>query len=219
MSNQFANNTMKPRFIITARPVCFVREVTLLTPRIDISRVRTDEFYMPVYTAISDGDIRLADEYISELQAQGVDKFAESVQWAFEALVDFGFGGLGPEILEGLIELCREFAVKLRCPDKRSHNDWPGAQDKSTAALSCDGKNNVMNKIEQYRLIVSMLTEIGGQSPGIRVSQKQLAAITAAADSVCAAFNEPDMCDNCSDKLRGGCLPTCTAYGKGNGNA
>ncbi len=76
-----------------------------------------------------------------------------------------------------------------------------------------------MNKIEQYRLIVSILTEIGGQSPGIQVSQKQLAAITAAADSICAAFNMSDLCGSCSDKLRGGCLPTCTAYGKENGNA
>lgn len=219
MSNNSTDAMKQPKFVFTAQPVCFVREVTPLTPQIDISRVRTDEFCMPVYAGISGDEIHLADECISELQAQGVDKFAESVQWAFEALVDFGFGGLGPEILEGLIGLCREFAETLRCPDKRSHNDWPGAQDKSTAALSCDGKNNVMNKIEQYRLIVSMLTEIGGQSPGIQVSQKQLAAVTAAADSVCAAFNEPDMCDNCSDKLRGGCLPTCAAYSKGNNHA
>ena len=76
-----------------------------------------------------------------------------------------------------------------------------------------------MNKIEQYRLIVSILTEIGGQSPGIQVSQKQLAAVTAAADSVCAAFNEPDMCDSCSDKLRDGCLPTCAAYSKEDNHA
>lgn len=219
MSNNSTDAMKKPKFVFTAKPVCFVREATPLTPQIDISRIRTDEFCMPVYADIIDDDIRLTNEYIAELQAQGVDKFAESVQWAFEALVDFGFSGLGPEILEGIIGLCREFAEKLRCPDKRSHNDWPGAQDKSTAAPLCDGKDNTMNKIEQYRLIVSILTEIGGQSPGIQVSQKQLAAVTAAANSVCAAFNEPDMCDSCSDKLRGGCLPTCAAYSKGGNHA
>lgn len=119
MSNNSTDTMKQPEFVFTAQPVCFVRAVTPLTTQIDISRVRTDEFCMPVYAAISDDDIRLKDEYIAELQAQGVDK---------------------------------------------------------------------------------------------------LAAVTAAADSVCAAFNEPDMCDSCSDKLRGGCQPTCNQYQVSNGH-
>lgn len=76
-----------------------------------------------------------------------------------------------------------------------------------------------MSRINQIRLVASVCREIAGQCPGIKISQKQLAAVTTAANSVCAAFNEPDMCDNCSDKLRGGCLPTCTAYSKGGNHA
>ncbi|MET4859240.1 hypothetical protein [Morganella morganii] len=76
-----------------------------------------------------------------------------------------------------------------------------------------------MSRINQIRLVASVCREIAGQYPGIKISQKQLAAVTAAANSVCAAFNEPDMCDNCSDKLRGGCLPTCTAYSRENNHA
>lgn len=76
-----------------------------------------------------------------------------------------------------------------------------------------------MSRINQIRLVASVCREIAGQCPGIKISQKQLAAVTAAANSVCAAFNEPDMCDSCSDKLRGGCLPACAAYSKGNNHA
>ncbi|HCR3556831.1 TPA: hypothetical protein ON737_002903 [Morganella morganii] len=35
---------------------------------------------------------------------------------------------------------------------------------------------------------------------------------------VCPPFNEHDMCDNCNDKLRGGCLPTCNQYPGRNGH-
>ncbi|HAT1513815.1 TPA: hypothetical protein PC505_000238 [Morganella morganii] len=76
-----------------------------------------------------------------------------------------------------------------------------------------------MSRINQIRLVASVCREIAGQYPGIKISQKQLAAISAAANSVCAAFNEPDMCDSCSDKLRGGCLPTCAAYSRENNHA
>ncbi|MEQ5119522.1 hypothetical protein [Morganella morganii] len=69
-----------------------------------------------------------------------------------------------------------------------------------------------MNKINQIRLIAAICNEIAGQYPGIKISQKQLAVVTTAANAVCAAFYESDMCDNCSDKLRGGCLPTCSQY-------
>ncbi|MBW5405305.1 hypothetical protein AAZR23_12035 [Morganella sp. Je.2.23] len=75
-----------------------------------------------------------------------------------------------------------------------------------------------MSRINQIRLVASVCREIAGQCPGIKISQKQLAAVTAAADSICAAFNEPDMCDSCSDKLRGGCQPTCNQYQGSNGH-
>ncbi|HGN0093224.1 TPA: hypothetical protein ACKRHO_002301 [Morganella morganii] len=69
-----------------------------------------------------------------------------------------------------------------------------------------------MVKIKQIGLVSAVCIEIANQHHGIKLSQKQLAVIVSAADSVCAAFNEPDMCDNCNDKLRGGCLPTCNQY-------
>ena len=69
-----------------------------------------------------------------------------------------------------------------------------------------------MVNIKDIGLVSAICVEIANQHHGIKLGKKQLAVITSAADSVCAAFNEPDMCDNCNDKLRGGCLPTCNQY-------
>lgn len=75
-----------------------------------------------------------------------------------------------------------------------------------------------MVKIKQIGLVSAVCIEIANQRHGIMLSQNQLAVIVSAVDSVCAAFNEPDMCDNCNDKLRGGCLPTCNQYPGRNGH-
>ncbi|MGJ3350207.1 hypothetical protein AAZR23_12030 [Morganella sp. Je.2.23] len=93
-----------------------MRAVTPLTPQIDISRVRTDEFCMPVYAAISDDDIRLKDEYIAELQAQGVDKLADSIQDIYDALMKYHCNNDILITLRGEISRCRLFAEKLRSP-------------------------------------------------------------------------------------------------------
>lgn len=69
-----------------------------------------------------------------------------------------------------------------------------------------------MVNIKQIGLVSAICVEIANQHPGTKLSQKQLSAVTSAADTVCAAFNAPDMCGNCNDKLRGGCLPTCNQY-------
>lgn len=172
MSNQFANNAMKPRFIIAARPVFFVRPVTLLTPQIDISNTLTREFCEPVYAAISDDDIQLTDGFIAELQAQGVDKLADSIQDIYDALTEYHCDGGILMTLSGEISRCRSFAAKLRSP--------------SVQFCDCD---NCTRTTSTNALCESVMT------------------------------GHTHLCDSCSDKLRGGCLPTCAAYSKGNNHA
>ncbi len=116
MDNNSTDAMKQPKFVFTAQPVCFVRGLTPLTPQIDISRVRTDEFCMPVYAAISDDDIRLTDGFIAELQAQGVDKLADSIQDIYDALTEYHCDGGILMTLRGEISRCRSFAEKLRSP-------------------------------------------------------------------------------------------------------
>ncbi|HEI7976451.1 TPA: hypothetical protein SLC29_002295 [Morganella morganii] len=141
-----------------AKPVCFVREATPLTPQIDISRVWTDEFCMPVYAAISEDDIQLTNEYIAELQAQGVDKLADSIQDIYDGLLEHSYSGNIIATLLSEIGRCRSFAARLRNPSVLLH-------------------------------------------------------------SYCCAASTNALCDNCSDQFRGGCLPTCAAYSKGDNHA
>lgn len=114
MNNNSTNAMKQPEFVFTAKQVCFVREVTPLTPQIDISRVRTDEFCIPVYAAISDDDIRLTDEYIAELQAQGVDKLADAIRDIHNGLTDNGYDNDIIAALLSEIRRCRTFASRLR---------------------------------------------------------------------------------------------------------
>lgn len=116
MSNNSTDAMKTPEFVFTAKPVCFVREATPLTPQIDISRVRTDEFCMPVYADISDDDIRLTNEYIAELQAQGVDKLADSIRDIHDGLIDNGYDNDIIMILRNEIRRCLFFAERLRKP-------------------------------------------------------------------------------------------------------
>lgn len=116
MSNNSTDAMKTPKFVFTAKPVCFVREATPLTPQIDISRVRTDEFCMPVYADIIDDDIRLTDGFIAELQAQGVDKLADSIQDIYDALMKYHCNNDILITLRSEISRCRSFAEKLRSP-------------------------------------------------------------------------------------------------------
>ncbi|ELB3891381.1 hypothetical protein Q4R84_01995 [Morganella morganii] len=74
-------------------------------------------------------------------------------------------------------------------------------------------------RINQIGLVSAISIEIANQHNGIKISQSQLNAIIQAANSVVAAFDEPNLCSSCNDWPRGGCLPTCTAYDKGNRHA
>ncbi|HAS8353668.1 TPA: hypothetical protein I7721_21575 [Vibrio vulnificus] len=122
MNNNSTDAMKQPKFVFTAKPVCFVREVTPLTPQIDISRIRTDEFCMPVYAAISDDDIRLTDEYIAELQAQGVDKLADAIQDIYDGLLEHSYSGNIIATLLSEIGRCRSFAARLRNPSALLHS-------------------------------------------------------------------------------------------------
>lgn len=67
-------------------------------------------------------------------------------------------------------------------------------------------------RINQIGLVSAISIEIANQHSGIKISQSQLHAIIQAANSVVAAFDEPNLCSNCNDWPRGGCLPTCNQY-------
>ncbi|HHV7359435.1 TPA: hypothetical protein ACUNBO_002085 [Morganella morganii] len=117
MNNNSSNAMKQPKFVITAQPVCYVRPVTALTPQIDISRIRTGAFCEPVFATISDDDIRPTEAYIAELQAQGVDKLADSIQDIYDALTEYHCDtGILTITLRDEINRCRSFAEKLRSP-------------------------------------------------------------------------------------------------------
>lgn len=67
-------------------------------------------------------------------------------------------------------------------------------------------------RINQIGLVSAISIEIANQHNGIKINKSQLNAITQAANSVVAAFDEPDLCNSCNDWPRGGCLPTCSQY-------
>ncbi|PHM49371.1 hypothetical protein [Xenorhabdus miraniensis] len=74
-----------------------------------------------------------------------------------------------------------------------------------------------MIKIKQLALVVAITKELDNQQPSITINQEQFNAIVAAADAICAAFDQPEtpernLCDNCNDWPRGGCQPGCVAY-------
>ncbi|WP_340617210.1 hypothetical protein [Xenorhabdus entomophaga] len=74
-----------------------------------------------------------------------------------------------------------------------------------------------MSKVQQISLVVAITKELGNQQPGITINQTQLNIIIAAANTICAAFEQPEipernLCDSCNDWPRGGCQPGCVAY-------
>ncbi|MEQ1967386.1 hypothetical protein ABLA30_10230 [Xenorhabdus nematophila] len=71
--------------------------------------------------------------------------------------------------------------------------------------------------IKQLSLVAAIAKELSHQQPGITINQEQLNTLIAAANSICAAFEQPktsgrDLCDNCNDWPRGGCHSGCVAY-------
>lgn len=86
MRNTSDSNMINQKFIVTAHPICYVKPFTPLTPQIDISRNRTDEFCEPIFRSLSDEDVQLSNEYVRELQAQGVDKLVNALQDALNLL-------------------------------------------------------------------------------------------------------------------------------------
>ncbi|MDC9620114.1 hypothetical protein PSI22_00350 [Xenorhabdus sp. XENO-7] len=73
--------------------------------------------------------------------------------------------------------------------------------------------------IKQLSLVAAISKELSNQQPGITISQAQLAAIIAAANDICAAFEPPEtparnLCNSCNDWQRGGCHSGCVAYDK-----
>ncbi|ENS5447403.1 hypothetical protein ACE1QC_002265 [Morganella morganii] len=141
MNNNSTDAIKQPKFIITAQPVCFIRPVTPLTNQIDIARRPTNEFSEPVFATISDDDIRLTDECIAELQAQGVDKLADAIQDIYDGLLEHSYSGSIIATLLSEIGRCRSFAARLRNPSVLLHSYSCAA---STCAL-CD------NCSEQFR--------------------------------------------------------------------
>ncbi|HCR3993458.1 TPA: hypothetical protein OOF55_002723 [Morganella morganii] len=122
MSNNSTDAMKQSKFIITAQPVCFIRPVTTLTNQIDIARRPTNEFSEPVFATISDDDIRLTDEYIAELQAQGVDKLADAIQDIYDGLLEHSYSGNIIATLLSEIGRCRTFASRLRNPSALLHS-------------------------------------------------------------------------------------------------
>ncbi|HEQ1859965.1 TPA: hypothetical protein VEO38_003551 [Providencia alcalifaciens] len=142
MSNSQAstNNIIQPKFIITATPVCYVRPFTPLTPQIDVSRERSSEFCEPLFIALSTDDIQLSNDYIRELQAQGVDKLAESLQSILDSLPDRDYMEKVKSALRDEIFNCRDFAKEFRNHIAKSNlcngcNDWMRGGCSSTCSV------------------------------------------------------------------------------------
>ncbi|AXH61296.1 hypothetical protein [Providencia huaxiensis] len=76
-----------------------------------------------------------------------------------------------------------------------------------------------MSKIKQLGLVSAISFEIGNQNPNQTINSIQLSAITQAANMICAAFEEKNLCDSCNDWPRGGCSSICSGYGKENNHA
>ncbi|KLU14797.1 MULTISPECIES: hypothetical protein [Xenorhabdus] len=49
-----------------------------------------------------------------------------------------------------------------------------------------------MSKLQQISLVAAIATELGNQQPGITINQEQLNTIITAANTICAAFEQPE---------------------------
>lgn len=129
MTNLSTRSMKQPNFVITAKPVCFVKPYQPVSETISISRHGDKQHTSPLYIALSDEDIQLSDDYQRELQAQGVDKLADALQDSLAALEECHYTGVITQTIEDEISRCRDFAERLRHPIVSSClcdscNDW-----------------------------------------------------------------------------------------------
>lgn len=139
MNNASTNNMKQSKFVITAEPVCFVKPYQPVTETISISRRGDRQHTTPLYIALSDDDIQLSDDYLRELQAQGVDKLADALQDSLAALEECHYTGVVTQTIQDEISRCRAFAERLRHPIVSSClcdscNDWPRGGCNSTCS-------------------------------------------------------------------------------------
>ncbi|MCG9951637.1 hypothetical protein MIB43_017135 [Providencia rettgeri] len=133
-------------FTLNRQPVFYIRQNEVLSPSIQISPTADKEFCVPLYAGFE-----FDDASILELQAQGVDKLAESLQSYLDSLPDRDYMGKVKAALRDEIFNCRDFAKQLRSPTAKSNlcdscNDWPrggcsptcNAYQKSTNGDSTD---------------------------------------------------------------------------------
>lgn len=69
-------------------------------------------------------------------------------------------------------------------------------------------------KIRQMGLADAILNELKHQHPTLNINEEQLDKIVDFVNQICDLFNEKNLCDSCNDWPRGGCLSTCSVYGK-----
>ncbi len=129
MTNPSTRSMKQPQFVITAEPVCFVKPYQPVSETISISRRGDKQHTTPLFMALSDDDIQLSDDYLRELQAQGVDKLADSLQDSLAALNECHYTGAVTQTIQDEINRCRAFAERLRHPIVSaclcdSCNDW-----------------------------------------------------------------------------------------------
>ncbi|EOF5041029.1 hypothetical protein ACK1M2_002558 [Providencia rettgeri] len=139
MTNPSTRSMKQPQFVITAEPVCFVKPYQPVSETISISRRGDKQHTTPLFMALSDEDIQLSDDYQRELQAQGVDKLADSLQDSLAALNECHYTGAVTQTIQDEINRCRAFAERLRHPIVsaclcNSCNDWMRGGCSSTCA-------------------------------------------------------------------------------------
>ncbi|HEQ1856990.1 TPA: hypothetical protein VEO38_000490 [Providencia alcalifaciens] len=139
MTNPSTRSMKQSQFVITAEPVCFVKPYQPVSETISISRRGDKQHTTPLYIALSDNEIQLSDDYLRELQAQGVDKLADSLQDSLAALNECQYTGAVTQTIQDEINRCRAFAERLRHPIVDSCmcdscNDWIRGGCSSTCA-------------------------------------------------------------------------------------
>lgn len=153
MRNSSTNSAISRKFIITAHPVCYAFPFQTLgedwgaSTQINVNRNGSAGFTEPLYAQLTDDDIQISAEHSKELQAQGVDKFAESLQDTLNALTECDYGGVVTQILADEIARCHAFAERLRNPVIKSClcdscNDWMRGGCSSTCNAYQKSTNN-----------------------------------------------------------------------------
>lgn len=147
MTNPSTRSMKQPQFVITAEPVCFVKPYQPALETISISRHGDKQHTTPLYIALSDDDIQLSDDYLRELQAQGVDKLINSLQNALNLLHERDCAGAVTSMLKDEINSCKAFARRLRNPIDKSNpcdscNDWMRGGCSSTCSAYGEALNH-----------------------------------------------------------------------------